>query len=236
MSKTSRLAHSAAQLNDVGAQAMERHLLLVLCNRLRMLRDFRAHPEINDQQIVRPLIISGGARTGSTKLQKMLVASGDFHWLPCWQGASLSLYTGDRGEDPAPRIREAEEHIRWFNEHAPNAKLIHEFSTFEPEEENLILALRLFGPYMQAFVCVPNFIQWYVMQHDLRDDFKFLKQGLQYLQWQFHDGKPRPWVLKNPLYPGLEPLLAEVFADASFVNTHREPVGMLSSSLLSRPK
>jgi Sulfotransferase family len=223
--------NTEADLHAAGAAAMQRHLQLVLCNRLRMLRDFRAHPEISEQHILPPLIINGGGRTGSTKLHKMLAVSGDFNWIPCWQGASLSLQTGDRNEDPALRIREADEHIRWFNDHAPNARAIHEFSTFEPEEENLLLAQRLFAPYMIAFVFVPTFIQWYVTQRDLHDDFKFLRQTLQYLQWQFHDGKPRPWILKNPLYPGMEPLLAEVFPDAPFVCTHREPVSVMSSSL-----
>lgn len=223
--------NTEAEMYEAGAAAMERHILLVLCNRLRMLRDFQKHPEINEQEILRPVIMTGAARTGSTKLHKMLAVSGDFNYLPCWQGVSLSLLTGDRDEDPAARIREADEHIRWFNDHAPNARLIHEFSTFEPEEENLILVQRFFGPYMIAFVFVPGFIQWYTTNRDIRDDFKFIKQGLQYLQWQFHDGHPRPWVLKNPLYPSFEPLLAEVFPDASFVATHRDPISTISSSV-----
>ncbi len=223
--------NTEAGLNEAGATAMEWHLLQILTNRLRMLRDFRQHPEIEEQQIIRPLIISGAARTGSTKLQKMLAASGDFLFLPCWQGVSLSLLTGDRSEDAAERIRIASEHIGWFNDHAPNARLIHEFSTFEPEEENLILAHLLFAPYMLAFALTPEFLQWYVATQDFRENFRFLKRGLQYLQWQFHDGESRPWVLKNPTYLGLEPLLAEVFPDAAFVCTHREPVSTMSSSL-----
>lgn len=223
--------NTEARLNEAGAKAMAWHIEHVLCDRLRMLRDFRAHPEIAEQRIVRPLILSGAARTGSTKLHKMLAASGDFQWLPCWQGVSLSLLSGDRSEDPAERIRVATEHIGWFNEHSPKARLIHEFSTFEPEEENLILAHLFFGPYMWAFAFVPEYIQWYMTNVDIPADLHYLKRSMQYLQWQFHDGDARPWVLKNPIWPGLEPLLAQVFPDAAFASTHREPVGVMSSSL-----
>ena len=38
---------------------MTQRLLNLLCNRLRMKRDFRAHPEIDQQKIVRPVIITG---------------------------------------------------------------------------------------------------------------------------------------------------------------------------------
>jgi hypothetical protein len=101
-----------AQLTEAGAAAMERHILRVLRNRLRMQRDFRRHPEINEQLIVRPLILTGGPRSGSTKLHKMLAASGDFIVLPCWQGISPALHTGERTEDPAARIHEADDRVR----------------------------------------------------------------------------------------------------------------------------
>jgi LPS sulfotransferase NodH len=42
-----------------------------------------------------PLILVGSPRTGSTKLQKLLAAS------------------GDRKEDPATRIEETEDCVRW---------------------------------------------------------------------------------------------------------------------------
>jgi Sulfotransferase family len=222
--------NTEAELHEDGAEGMERNILLVLCNRLRMLRDFKNHPEINDQVIAPPIIMSGAGRSGSTKLHKMLAATGDFNSQPCWQGISLSLLTGNREEDPAERIRVADEWVRWFNDHAPDAKLSHEFSTFETEEDILILAHRFIGPYMVGFSWVPNYVQWYVTNRNRRDDLKFLKKGLQYLQWQFPDCGSRPWVLKSPLYLGSEHLMAEVFPGAKFVSTNRDPVSTVSSA------
>lgn len=220
--------NTEARLNATGAAAMEKHLLRVLCNRLWMLRDFRSHPEIAEQPIRPPLIMTGAARTGSTKLHKMLSAGGNFLWLPYWQGYSLALRGGDRSEKPDARIQDAEEHVRWFNEQSPETRLTHEFSTFEPEEENMILEHCLYPPYIAPFVMAPGYVQW-AMGQGLREDFEFLRRGLQYLQWQFHDGDPRPWLLKNPGYPAFEGLLAEVFHGARFVTTNRDPVDVLSS-------
>ena len=220
--------NTESELNERGATAMEERVLRLLCNRLRMQRDFKLHPEINEQQIVRPLILTGGGRTGSTKLHKMLAASGDFLYLPFWQGYSLGLRTGKRDEDTAPRIRDADEHTRWFDTHAPKAKLIHGYETFEPEEETLLLEHAFCGMYMMAYVFVPSFVGWCVPH--LREHLEFVKQGLKYLQWQFYEGDARPWVLKCPIHFGNEHLLAQVFPDAAFVATHRNPIHTLSST------
>ena len=223
--------NTEAQLHEAGAAAMEWHMRCALRNRLRLLRDLRAHPEILEQPIARPLIITGSARTGSTKVQKMLAAGGDFNFLRCWHALSFALHSGDRDEDPAARIRETEEHVGWFNEHAPKARLIHEFSTFEPEEEGLVLIQNMFAPYLFAFALTPGFIQWYMTTSDPHDDLGFLKRVLQYLQWQFRYPAGRRWMLKNPAYLGMEGVVADVFPDADFVVTHRDPVSTISSGL-----
>ena len=221
-------ANEQGQMSEMGAAMFEERLQHLLRNRLRMKRDFRAHPEINEQQISRPVIVSGMARTGSTKMQKILAATGDFKYQPFWQGYSMSLISGDRNEDPAPRIKEADEQVRWFNTHAPMAASIHEFSTFEPEEESLIYEHNIVSSYHQAFVFAPDYMMWWVMQ-DLRPQIDFIKRGLKYLQWQLYDGDPRPGVLKCPMYPGAEHLLREAFPDAVIVCTHRCPHDVLSS-------
>lgn len=220
--------NTEANLNLEGALAMERRILRLLCNRLRMLRDFQAHPEIDEQQIVRPLIIPGIARAGSTKLHKMLAASGDFKYMKYWQGHSMSLRSGDRDEDPAPRIAEADEFVRWFNRQNPQAYLTHEYSTFEPEEETLVLEHCASLHALPIFAFMPTFMVWAASQ-DFADKFAFVKQGMKYLQWQFYDGDTRPWIFKSPYYAGSELLLKEIFPDAVFVPTHRRPADVVSS-------
>ena len=222
--------NTEAQLNQRGVAQQEQRLLRLLCNRLRMLRDFKAHPEIAEQKISSPLIIIGGPRTGSTKLHKMLAASGDFVYLPFWQAHCLSLHSGDRNEDPAARIKEADDYIRWMDQYAPGAQVNHGYGTFEPEEEMLICEHSFCTTFSALFGEIPTFMQWWAT-HDFRDYTAFLKQGLQYLQWQFHDGDPRPWLLKCPVYSGVESIMAEAFPGARFVSTHRHPLSSVPSTV-----
>lgn len=221
--------NTEAELSKQGAADMEQRLIRLLSNRLRMLRDFREHPEIHEQKIVPPLIISGAARTGSTKLHKMLAVGGDFLYLPFWQSHNPALFSGVRTEDPLQRIEDAEAYVRRFDEAAPRAKFAHAYSTFEPEEENLIHEHNICSPYPLVMAFVPSYMQWWAGQ-DFRQQLEFIKQALKYIQWQFHDGDTRPWILKCPLYPGHEPLLAEVFPGAKFVATHRHPAIVISSA------
>lgn len=224
-----------AELSPSGAVAMSHRLSRLLDNRLRMLRDLDRHPEILEQEVRPPVFLTSFPRTGSTKLHKMLAASGDFLYLPGWHGHTLSLRTGDRSEDPGPRLRDSEAYETWFHERAPKAAEIHDYLTNEPDEDTLILEHGLFALYMSAFAFVPSYGQWFVTTQNFRDDFRFVKQGLQYLQWQFHDGDARRWLLKCPGYFGWEALLTEEFPGAAFVTTNRHPAATMCStaSLLS---
>ena len=174
--------NSEAQLSEEGACTMEQRLLRILCNRLRMFRDYEHHPEINDQKIVRPLILTGGGRTGSTKLHLLLASSGDFKYIPFWQDYTLSLRSGDRSESPAARIRDTEEFVRWFDARAPKARMIHAFDPMEPEEETHIYEQAAFGFYLFAFAFIPSFMQWFATQ-DFRQHLVFFERALKYLQW-----------------------------------------------------
>jgi hypothetical protein len=219
-----RILHASynidACLHEQGAIAIEKKLLRLLCNRLRMQRDFAKHPEIAEIRISNPVFVYGQLRSGTTKIQKLLAASGDFHYLPFWRTFNPSLFTGSRSESPQPRIAEADTFIRWFDRMSPDAKLGHRFSTFEPEEESLLLEHSLVSGVFIAFSTLGSYIQWFSTQNPTVT-VEYLRDMLKYLQWQSGDDKP--WVLKSPLWGGLEPFLMEVFPDAHLLMTHRTP-------------
>ena len=222
--------NTEAQLTQDGAAHIEGRILNILRNRLRMERDYAVHPEIDDQPIVRPYFLTGAGRSGSTKLHKLLAASGDFKYLRFWQQFNPTLRSGRRAEDPSDRIREAEQFIVWFNAHSPQAKLIHEYSTFEPEEETFLWDhSRFLINFCITHTSIPSYMQW-CMTQDMGRRIEFFKRAIKYLQWQFFDGDARPWLFKNPLYCGMEPLLLQYFPNAVFVATHRDPTARVASS------
>jgi hypothetical protein len=65
---------SEARLNDLGRAAMDAQIIDLLANRLRIEDWYARHPEIEQQEIVAPLIGLGLPRTGSTALACLLGA------------------------------------------------------------------------------------------------------------------------------------------------------------------
>ena len=222
--------NTEAQLSEEGARHIQIRILTVLTNRLRMQRDYDAHPEIDVQRIVQPHILTGAGRSGSTKMHKVLAASGDFKYLRFWNQYNPSLLTGRRAEDPSERIIGANNFTRWFDERVPLARQIHSYESFEPEEETFLFDhIRFLINFNITHTTAPSYMNW-VMGQDMVAQLSDLKQWLKYLQWQFFDEDDRPWVLKNPLYSGMEPILAQVFPGAVMVSTHRDPAARVSSS------
>ena len=216
-------------LHEKGAIAIQGRLQRLLCNRLRMQRDFAAHPEIREQKIVAPIVICGMGRTGSTKMQKLLAASGDFNWLPYWQVYNPSLVSGSREESPRQRIEEAEVYCKWFDECSPDAKYGHASETHEPDEESYMLEQSMQTACFIGWSELPSYIQW-LFSHDLAAQFRYLLDLLKYLQWQGLHSASKRWLLKCPLYFGLEPAMLSVFPDAQLIMTHRHPKETIPSS------
>jgi Sulfotransferase family len=217
-------------LHASGALGMQNKLLRILRNRLRMRRDFARHPEIADQKITAPIFICGMGRTGSTKTQKLLAASGDFNWLTYWKAQNPALFTGLRSESPQARIDDTEGFARWFDAASPETKAGHAFQTHEPEEESFILEHSLKSPVFLGWAPIPSYLNW-LMAEDMSTQFLRLRDTLQYLQWQGLADANRRWILKSPLYSGMEPLLLKVFPDACLLMTHRSPVASIPSGL-----
>ena len=217
-------------LHAEGAAMMQTRLVRILSNRLRMQRDLAAHPEIMDEVIDAPIFICGMARTGSTKTHKLLAVAGDFNWLPYWEVINPSLITGDRTESPRERIDDTEAFARWFDAASPETRAGHSFETHEPEEESFVLEHSLRTPTFMGWAPLSEYLAWLLTQ-DFSLQFRHLRTTLKYLQWQGLATSKRRWVLKCPLYSGLEPLILDLFPDASLVMTHRHPAITVPSGL-----
>ncbi len=222
------LSDDRAQLDAEGSRAFDQRLLRNLVNRLRMARDLERHPEIADQTIKGPIVVTGAARSGTTKTQKVLAASGDFNYLTLWQALNWASVTGKPGESTAGRIAEADAFCAWFDERSPETRLGHQFSTHEPEEDGFLSEGCFVTSTPIGFAELPDYVRWYAGQpRTIR--FEFQRDVMKYLQWQGLASSERPWVLKCPSYLSQELDLLEVFPDARFVIAHRSPLQTLPS-------
>jgi hypothetical protein len=217
-----------AQLDAEGAREITRKLVRLLANRLRMKRDFLAHPEIADQPIHGPLVVMGVARSGTTKLQKVIAASGDFNFLPYWMNFNWASFSGKPGEALDQRIAEADAHCRWYDERSPETKLGHSFETMEPEEEAVLSEGCFVSPTFLGYADIPSYAMWLAGQPQ-SIWFEFLRDSLQYLQWQGLASADKPWLLKSPNYNGSELEILRVFPQARLIMAHRSPLKTLTS-------
>lgn len=218
------------QPHEQGAVMLHQRILRQLKNRLRLARDLSAHPEILDEPIDQPIFINGMARTGSTKTQKLLSASGDFNYLTFWNAFNPALLSGDPSESPELRIADADAYTRWFDEQSPLTKCGHSFETHEPEEESDILGHSMMSPVWFGWAPLGSYLEW-LGEVGMKAQFVMLRTTLQYLQWQGYASASKRWILKSPLYSGLESLLLDTFPDATLIMTHRSNAETIGSGL-----
>ena len=94
-----------------------------------------------------------------------------------------------------------------------------------PEECQDLMALDFKAHYFQAFAYVPSYSTW-LLDADLTSTYRYERRALKLLQW----GSPtRPWRLKCPSHLLWLDHLDEVFPDARFVMTHRDPTEVMVS-------
>lgn len=212
-----------AGLSADAERGVAQEILRNLVNRLRMQGDLVAHPEILDEVVLPPVFITSMPRTGSTKLHRMLGATGDFNTLPFWMSFNFAPFPGRDSTQPDPRIAAAEDYLQWMVQRAPLYQQAHPQYATEVEEELSLLDAGFNSLYRWAAeLHVPSYIDW-VLQNAGLEALKDLRRLIQYIQWQHYRGQHRRWVFKTPSLFGLEAAYAQVFEQTDFIITHRSP-------------
>lgn len=212
-----------ANLTERGlaAELDEMHGLLV--NRLRMEEMFRRYPEIAEERIERPVIIVGPQRSGTSKLFRVIAADPQWNYLPTWQGIDPVPPGMVRPDAPGEDERLAESD-RWVESMA-DRQSGHSFETRSPEMEALLMR----DSFMinSGKRLVPTH-QRFVEEADHAPVYRRLRRQLQLLQWQNRTAGKR-WILKTPPHLMGIQALADEFADATLVMTHRHPAESIAS-------
>ena len=78
-----------------------------LASRLRVEETYRAHPEIDDEQVEGPVFVIGLPRTGTTALSQLVAADPQFRSLRLWESSRPlpAARVGDRAHRSADRRR-----------------------------------------------------------------------------------------------------------------------------------
>ena len=217
-----------AELNLIGRLRTRSEILQLLEARLQIEDTYKRHPEIDDEQIIRPLIIVGQGRSGTSFLVNVLSHNPNHGALMQWEAMfpcpppEASTYCTD------PRIEKAHKLIDQWNRVTPTLVSMHEFAGNVPMEDCQILALNFMAPSWFGSLGQAATYDAYMVKVDPELTLKYHKRVLKLLQWK----NPRKqWVLKDPIHLDRLEAIMKIYPDACFVWPHRDPIRALSSTV-----
>lgn len=217
-----------AELNLTGRLRMRAELIQLLEARLRIEDTYRRHPEIDDEQIVKPIIVAGQGRCGSSFLNNMLAAHPEDEALLHWE-AVLPVPPPEKASYATdPRIALADGRVTLWNRVTPTVTSIHEFGALLPIEDCQILALNFMSAEWFGVLAQPAAYQAHIASIDPAPAFAYHARVLKLLQWR---NPRRHWVLKENSYLFRLPALLAAYPDACIVWPHRDPVRALASTI-----
>jgi hypothetical protein len=200
-------------------------MLTFLKGRLRVIDHLKNHPEIFDIEIAAPMVIAGLPRTGTTHLHSLLAADPALRSLPYWEAQEPLPAPGEEGTIE-PRRQRTGDALSSSNTLMPYFTLMHEM-TIDHIHEDIGLMVQDFSSGF--FTTLTHLPRWsdYLRDNDQTPGYQFLRMMLQVLQHQ--DGYDRRWVLKSPQHLEQFAPILNVFPDATFIITHRDPVDVAVS-------
>jgi hypothetical protein len=215
-----------ARLTALGRIIARSEIVSALENRLRIEDRRRQNPEIAAIAIERPIFIIGMPRTGTTILHELLAQDPRIRVPMSWEverpcpPPETATYTTD------PRIAEIQRQFDRGARLMPDFKRIHPIGAELPQECVRITSLAFASMIFQTSYRVPAYARWLHEEADLAPAYTIHRHFLQHLAWRC----PRErWVLKSPGHLwAIESLLRE-YPDACLVQTHRDPLKVISS-------
>ena len=202
-------------------------LVGALINRLKLNNAITQHPEIEQEKIVKPIIVIGMSRSGTTKLQRILAAGPDVQSLPLWRLQRPFPIAPPGPGKPDPRIALTQAFVDQKRTEAPDEYAAHPMYAEQADEEVYAMEMAFLANINATAYTAPSFDTW-INKQDFEPWYVWFKRYLQYVQWE--DGTAgKPFVLKAPHHLGFMPLVFKYFPDAIIVHTHRDPSTAVAS-------
>jgi Sulfotransferase family len=217
-----------SELTLMGRLMARSDLILYLQARLQIEDTYKRHPEIEDEQIEKPILIVGQGRSGTSALLNLLSKDPENGVCKTWE-AYFPVPPPERASYLTdPRIQRADNLIQQWNRVVPEMLAVHEFTGEIPTE-----AIQLHCLSMQSVSWftmnspTPSFSA-YMAKRGVLHAFRYEKRTLKLLQWK----NPRKhWVLKSPDATRAMREAMEVYPDVTIVWPHRDPIVSMASAV-----
>jgi hypothetical protein len=215
-----------ARLNPVGRLATRHDLIRLLVNRLQMEEDRKRNPGIAEEEIRRPILITGLPRTGTTLLHSLLALDPASRVPLTWEIMYPSPPPETATYHTERRIALAERQISWFHRLVKGFNRIHQIGARLPEECLVIFSHSFLSYQFETTHRLPSYLDWLKAQ-DLHPAYEVHRRFLQHLQWRCPGER---WILKTPAHMFDFEAMFWAYPDACVVMTHRDPIEVTASN------
>jgi len=218
-----------ARLNASGEWSAMKQFEKVLIDRLWAEQWFKDYPEILARPLLRPVIVVGPMRSGTTRIHRLLSADHRFSHLRSFETISPVPRPGFEFGARDFRVTLAARILKVARLANPRTLTIHPTGPLEPEEELGLLVSSFWGMKHEAQWWVPDYGRW-CEGEDATPAYQQLARLLRLVGWSQQASSLRPWVLKTPQHMLDLPALLNVFPDARLIFTHRDPLAVVGSA------
>ena len=219
--------NAEADLNPVGRLLTRVSMLRLLRHRLWAEALIKKHPEILEREIKAPVVIVGLARSGTTRLHRLLAADPGFVHLKSWETVNPVPWPDSYGAERDPRITSIEKALKAVLYMSPQMASVHPLGAHEVEEEVGLIQHAFSSQLFEMMAYVPSFAD-YLMKHDQTYAYEYMVRLMKIVSWWRGDDD-RPWVMKTPQHMQDLDSLMKVFPDARLICSHRDPIKAVGS-------
>lgn len=218
-----------ADLNPLGRFMNRMSIVRLLKNRLYVHDLIRRNPAIMDREIKAPVVVVGLARSGTTRLHRLLAADDRFLHLKAWESVNPVPLPASFTTTPDPRITSIEQGLKAVLYMSPQIASVHPLGAHEVEEEVGLIQHGFSSQLFEIQAKTPTFAEW-LMTHDQLDAYEYMVTLLKVVSWYRKDPLDKTWVLKTPQHMQDLDSLIKVFPDAQLICSHRDPVKAVGSA------
>jgi hypothetical protein len=213
-----------AELHLAGRLRARGELQLILQNRLRLLDLWQRHPEIADEQVRAPIVVTGAGRSGTTLMHELLACDPANRPPLLWELVhTVPGAVGEAGGVDWAQVMDDE--ITLMDEMVPAFTGMHENRGHLPTECIFSFAHQFSSDQFTGLYNVPSYTI-YKSGLEQGPAYEWHRHQLQTLQWAT---PTQHWVVKAPSHLNQLPMLFGTYPDARVVMMHRDPLRVVGS-------
>lgn len=217
--------HRTFPLSEAGEGRILGALTMDATNRLESQKWVRDYPEIADEPIDAPVFLMGLPRSGTTYFQYLFDRDRRFRLIRTWESTMPSPPPGFDRVSVENRRAAWREALK-ARVHFDGFDALHLYDEDGSDECHAFMQQSWGAAGLNNLYRVPGYFDWLMDELDLVQTYRVHKRQLQCLQWR---SERKPWALKYPNHVIAMKEILEVYPDARFVMTHRDPAQVVAS-------